>query len=60
MPEPVPTPEEPTVAYIHELARHGLDKVGPHGPMGSMGVPRAALPSWDDIQIDLPPENRSI
>lgn len=46
-----PTPEEPTVAYIHELARNGLDKVGHHGPMGAMGVPRSELPHWDDIQI---------
>ncbi len=51
MPEPVPTTEEPTVAYIHELARHGLDLFGHHGPVGAMGVPRPALPSWDDIQI---------
>ena len=51
MPEPVPTPEEPTVAFIHELARHGLDKTGHHGPMGAMGVPRTELPCWDDIQI---------
>jgi len=51
MPEPVPTPEEPWVAYIHELARNGLDKAGHHGPMGAMGVPRTDLPSWDDIQI---------
>ena len=47
----VATPEEPTVAYIHELAEHGLGKVGHHGPMGSMGVPRAELPHWDDIQL---------
>jgi glutamate synthase domain-containing protein 2 len=47
----VPTPEEPTVAYIHELAKNGLSKVGHHGPMGAMGVPRAELPHWDDIQI---------
>ncbi len=51
MPEPVPTTEEPWVAYIHELARNGLDKVGHHGPMGAMGVPRTDLPTWDDIQI---------
>lgn len=48
---PKPTPEEPTVAYIHELAEHGLEKVGHHGPMGSMGVPRGELPQWDDIQL---------
>ncbi len=46
-----PTPEEPTVAFIHELARDGLSKVGHHGPMTSMGVPRKDLPHWDDIQI---------
>ncbi|PCJ23068.1 MAG: glutamate synthase [SAR86 cluster bacterium] len=46
-----PTPEEPTVAFIHELARDGLSKMGHHGPMTSMGVPRHTLPKWDDIQI---------
>ncbi len=46
-----PTPEEPTVARIHELARDGLSKLGHHGEMGSMGVPRKDLPHWDDIQI---------
>jgi glutamate synthase domain-containing protein 2 len=45
------TPEEPTVAYIHELAKNGLSKVGHHGPMTSMGVPRHLLPHWDDIQV---------
>ena len=44
-----PTPEEPTVARIHALARQGLS--GPHGEMGAMGVPRSELPRWDDIQI---------
>lgn len=47
----VPTPEEPTLKIIHELARDGLDKVGHHGEMGSMGVPRPSLPDWNDIQI---------
>ena len=51
VPSAVPTPEEPTVARIHELARDGLSKLGHHGEMGSMGVPRAELPHWDDIQI---------
>jgi len=51
MPIGEPTPEEPTVAYIHELAKNGLEKVGHHGPMTSMGVPRNLLPHWDDIQI---------
>ncbi len=50
-PTAVPTPEEPTVAQIHELARDGLSKLGHHGEMGSMGVPRKDLPHWDDIQI---------
>ncbi len=50
-PEAVPTPEEPTVARIHELARDGLSKLGHHGEMGAMGVPRKDLPHWDDIQI---------
>ncbi len=51
VPEAVATPEEPTVARIHELARDGLSKLGHHGEMGSMGVPRKDLPHWDDIQI---------
>jgi glutamate synthase domain-containing protein 2/CDGSH-type Zn-finger protein len=46
-----PTPEEPTVARIHELARNGLTKTGHHGEMGSMGVPFPTLPRWDDVQI---------
>jgi len=52
---PVPlaraTPEEPTVEYIHQLAREGLSSVGHHGPIGAMGVPGYELPKWDDIQI---------
>ncbi len=44
-----PTPEEPTVARIHALARSGLS--GHHGEMAAMGVPRKDLPHWDDIQI---------
>lgn len=51
IPSATPTPEEPTVARIHELARYGLSKLGHHGEMGSMGVPRNELPKWDDIQI---------
>jgi glutamate synthase domain-containing protein 2/CDGSH-type Zn-finger protein len=51
VPTAVATPEEPTVARIHELARDGLSKLGHHGEMGSMGVPRKDLPHWDDIQI---------
>ena len=44
-----PTPEEPTVARIHALARQGLQ--GHHGEMVAMGVPRKDLPHWDDIQV---------
>ncbi len=51
MPEATSTPEEPTVAFIHQLARDGLSKLGHHGPMGAMGVPRKDLPDWNDIQI---------
>ncbi len=51
MPSVVPTVEEPTVKAIHDLARDGLSKVGHHGEMGSMGVPRGELPDWNDIQI---------
>ena len=45
------TPEEPTVEFIHELARDGLKSFGHHGPVGAMGVPRDQLPTWDSIQI---------
>lgn len=51
MPTPHATPEEPTVAFIHQLAREGLSKLGHHGPMTSMGVPRNLLPHWDDLQV---------
>ena len=45
------TTEEPTVEFIHQLAREGLSSFGHHGPMTSMGVPRHELPHWDDLQI---------
>jgi len=45
------TPEEPHVNYIRGLAEHGLEQVGAHGPVASMGVPRQQLPSWDDLQF---------
>lgn len=51
IPQAKATAEEPTVAYIHQLARDGLSKLGHHGEMGAMGVPRKDLPHWDDIQI---------
>jgi glutamate synthase domain-containing protein 2/nitrite reductase/ring-hydroxylating ferredoxin subunit len=41
--------EEPFVAAIHELALHGLDRVGHHGPVAAMGVERDTLPSWDSL-----------
>ncbi len=50
-PEASPTPEEPTVARIHALAKDGLSKLGQHGEVAAMGVPRKDLPHWDDIQI---------
>jgi glutamate synthase domain-containing protein 2 len=45
------TPAEPHVNAIRELARHGLEKTGAHGPVAAMGVPRQQLPSWDDLQF---------
>ena len=51
MPVAVATQEEPSVEFIHQLAREGLSKLGHHGPMTSMGVPRHQLPHWDDLQI---------
>ena len=45
------TEEEPHLAYIHELAKNGLTKLGHHGEMGAMGVPSKDLPRWEDIQI---------
>ena len=50
-PEAEATPEEPTVARIHDMAKHGLEKSGPHGETVAMGVPRSELPDWNDIQI---------
>jgi len=51
MPRAKATPEEPTVEYIHKLALEGLSKLGHHGVMTSMGVPRSELPHWDNLQI---------
>ncbi len=44
-------PEEPHTAYIQHLAEHGLSKVGHHGRVGAMGVPRDQLPRWEQIQL---------
>jgi glutamate synthase domain-containing protein 2/nitrite reductase/ring-hydroxylating ferredoxin subunit len=49
--DPHGTPDEPYNQWIQEMAEHGLERVGHHGRMDAMGVPRAQLPSWDDIQI---------
>ncbi len=49
--DPHGTPDEPFVGMIHRLAATGLDVVGHHGEVTSMGVPRDELPSWDSIQI---------
>lgn len=45
------TPEEPYTRHIQELARHGLSRVGHHGPVSAMGVPLTELPRWADLQI---------
>ena len=39
------------MALIRRLANEGLEYLGHHGPVTSMGVPRTELPSWDDIQF---------
>ena len=45
------TPEEPHTGLIQQYARDGLSKTGHHGKVDAMGVPRAQLPDWDDLQI---------
>ncbi len=42
---------EPHVGLIRRLANEGLDYLGHHGPVTSMGVSREELPLWDDIQF---------
>lgn len=42
---------EPHVGLIRRLADGGLDYLGHHGPVTSMGVERDRLPKWDDIQF---------
>ncbi|MEO1014394.1 MAG: glutamate synthase-related protein [Pseudomonadota bacterium] len=46
-----PDPAEPYNKEIQELAAHGLSRVGHHGRVDAMGVPRDQLPKWEDIQI---------
>lgn len=45
------TPEEPYTQYIQHLAEYGLSKVGHHGRVSAMGVPRDELPKWEQIQL---------
>jgi glutamate synthase domain-containing protein 2 len=45
------SPAEPYVKFIRELATNGLERVGHHGPVSAMGVPRNELPHWDDLQF---------
>lgn len=45
------TPDEPHVGLIRTLAADGLSKLGHHGPVVAMGVPRSEVPSWDSIQL---------
>ncbi len=44
-------PEEPHVKLIQELASHGLERTGAHGPVAAMGVPGPELPRWSDLQL---------
>lgn len=45
------TAEEPYTGRIQGYARDGLSKTGHHGVIDAMGVPRDALPKWEDLQI---------
>jgi len=49
--DPTGTSAEPYVSLIRELAVHGLERVGHHGPVAAMGVEWDKLPEWDDIQL---------
>ncbi len=49
--DPRGTPDEPYNVWIRELAVHGLERAGHHGRMDAMGVPRHALPQWEDLQL---------
>ncbi len=50
-PKPKATKDEPTVEIIHRMAEGGPEKIGNHGPMVAMCVPRDQLPHWDQIQL---------
>jgi nitrite reductase/ring-hydroxylating ferredoxin subunit len=43
--DPHGTPDEPYAGWIQEMAERGLERVGHHGRMDAMGVPRGELPS---------------
>jgi glutamate synthase domain-containing protein 2 len=45
------TPVEPYTKHIQSLAKHGLERVGHHGPVSAMGMPLTELPRWEDLQI---------
>jgi len=49
--DPHGDPAEPHVGLIRRLADEGLEYLGHHGPVTSMGVPRDELPKWDEIQF---------
>ncbi len=49
--DPEGTDAEPHTGFIQELAKNGLSKLGQHGRVAAMGVPRDELPLWDDIQF---------
>ena len=45
------TEAEPHTNFIQELGKNGLSKLGHHGRMAAMGVPKQELPQWEDIQF---------
>ena len=45
------TDAEPHTGFVQELAKNGLSKLGHHGRVAAMGVPRQELPNWEDIQF---------
>ncbi|MEM7682893.1 MAG: glutamate synthase-related protein [Planctomycetota bacterium] len=49
--DPHGEPAEDRNGYVQKLAREGLTKLGHHGVVSAMGVPRNELPQWDDLQF---------
>jgi len=45
------TDAEPHNHFIQQLAKEGLSRLGHHGSVAAMGVPRDELPLWDDLQF---------